>query len=270
MYSGNVISYKAIIDKVHRDFGFSSDLQEDECIEWLAEFMAHTNAGLTMQNNIAYIKVCDGRGDLPFDLYKINQCSELCGVTSLEEAECGKGEMTPMRWTTDTFHKRYHNDRRDYTSQSLSTYTVGQGFIFPSFHSGFIAMSYDAIPTDAEGYPTIPGEQEWLEAAAHYIAHRIARRLWLKDSLATDKFQIIERDKEWYFAQAVNHAKQWHNVDHAESVKNSIVRTIPDLQAHNTFFANMQLPEQRNFRPKSNNTSIVNLAFAPNDTNPAL
>ena len=40
-------------------------------------------------------------------------------------------------------------------------------------------------------------------------------------------------------------------VDEAESVKNSVVRTIPDLQAHASFFANMQLPEQRKFRPKA-------------------
>ena len=267
MYSGKTISYKAIIDKVHRDFGFSTDLENESCVEWLAEFMAHTNAGVTMQNNIAYIKINDGRGDLPFDLYKIIQTTKICGITSIEEAECGKGSLSPMRWTTDNFHKRYHNDNRDYTAFSSDTYTVGQGYIFTSFHSGFLAMSYDAIPTDNEGYPTIPAEQEWLEAAAHYIAHRIARKLWLKDQIADSKFQIIERDKEWYFAQAVNHAKQWHNVDQAESVKNATVRTIPDLQAHNTFFANMQLPEQRY---TNNNTSLNTISIAPNTNNPAL
>ena len=118
-------------------------------------------------------------------------------------------------------------------------------------------MVYDAIPTDEEGYPTIPAGQQWLEAAAHYIAHRIARRLFMKDSINEKKYMIIERDKEWYFAQAVNHSKQWNGVDEAESVKNSHVRTVPDLQAHNTFFANMQIPEQRNFRGKNLNTKTV-------------
>jgi hypothetical protein len=114
-----------------------------------------------------------------------------------------------------------------------------------------MAMSYSAIPTDECGYPTIPAEQQWMEAGAHYIAHKIARKLWLRNELAGDKYQIIERDRDWYFAQAVNHAKQWNGVDEAESVKNSVVRTIPDIQAHASFFANMQLPEQRKFRPKS-------------------
>lgn len=251
MYAGKTVSYKAILDKAIRDFGFNYDIHEEEGVEWLAEFMAHTNVGVTMEEKIAYIEICDGRGDLPFDLYKIGQVAHITGVASIEEAECGGGKMYPMRWKTDYFHKRYHRDERDYTTESRETYTVGQGYIFPSMNDGILAMSYSAIPTDECGYPTIPAEQQWLEAGAHYIAHKIARKLWIRNEIASDKYQIIERDKEWYFAQAVNHAKQWHNVDEAESVKNSVVRTIPDLQAHASFFANMQMPEQRKFRPKA-------------------
>jgi hypothetical protein len=251
MYAGKVVSYKAIIDKVIRDFGFNYDIHEEEGIEWLAEFMAHTNVGVTLEEKIEYIYVCDGRGDLPFDLHKIGTVAHVEGVTSIEEAECGVGRLFPMRWKTDYFHKRYHKDNRDYTTEGRETYTVGQGYIFTSFDKGFLSMSYSAIPTDDCGYPTIPAEQQWMEASAHYIAHRIARKLWIQGQITDAKFQVIERDKEWYFAQAVNHGKQWGGVDEAETVKNSVVRTIPDLQAHASFFANMQLPEQRKFRPKA-------------------
>lgn len=251
MYAGKTVSYKAILDKTIRDFGFNYDIHEEEGLEWLAEFMAHTNVPAVLEEKVAYISICDGRGDLPFDLHKIGQTAHIEGVTSIEEAECGHGRMYPMRWKTDYFHKRYHLDTRDYTTEGRETYTVGQGYIFTSMSKGFVAMSYLAIPTDDCGYPTIPAEQQWLEAASHYIAHRIARKLWLRSEITDAKFQIIERDKEWYFAQAVNHAKQWNGVDEAETVKNSIIRTIPDLQAHASFFANMQLPEQRKFRPKA-------------------
>lgn len=266
MYSGKTVSYKAILDKVIRDFGFNYDIHSEEGIEWLAEFMAHTNVEITLKESIAYIQVCDGRGDLPHDLHKIGQTACLYGVASLDEAVCGKGRMIPMRWKTDHFHKQYHNDNRDYSSEGGETYTVGQGYIFPSFSEGFLAMSYSAIPTDDCGYPTIPAEQQWLEGASHYVAHKIAKKLWIRNELQSDKFQIIERDRDWYFAQAVNHAKQWNGVDEAETVKNSHVRTIPDLQAHASFFANMQLPEQRKFRDNTNNTttiSIVNIGDNP-------
>jgi hypothetical protein len=252
MYSGIVVSYKTIVEKVFRDFGFNYDIKDEECLEWLADFMAHTNSGVVMKDDVAYISIKDGRGDLPLDLYKIKQTACLTGITTIEEAYCGKGIKSPMRWSTDNFHTTYHKDGRDYACQSGDTYTVGQGFIFPSFSCGFLALAYEAIPTDDCGYPTIPAEQQWIEAASQFIAWHIAKKLWIKNEFPDNKFQMIERDKEWYFAQAVNHSKQWHNVDDAESVKNAQVRTIPAMQDHASFFANMQIPEQRNFRPKTN------------------
>lgn len=268
MYSGQTVSYKAIIDKVIRDFGFNYDINEEECVEWIAEFMAHTNVGIVMNAEIAYIKIQDGRGDLPFDLHKIEQTAFIEGIKTIEEAECGKGRMLPMRWSTDHFHKRYHKDHRDYTTESRDTYTVGQGYIFPSFSHGFIAMAYEAIPTDECGYPTIPAEQQWLEAAAFHIAYKIARKLWIRSEITDRKFEVIERDKEWYFMQAVNHAKQWNGVDEAESVKNAQVRTIPSMQDHASFFANMQLPELRKFRPKAG-VGLVATISTVHTVNPA-
>jgi hypothetical protein len=251
MYAGITVSYKTIVEKVFRDFGFNYDIQDEEALEWIAEFMAHTNSGVVMEDKIAYITICDGRGDLPVDLYKIKQTAELSCVETIQQAECGEGVLVPMRWSTDNFHNRYHKDDRDYTTQSSNTYTVGQNFIFPSFSKGFVALAYEAIPTDECGYPTVPGEQQWVTAAAYYIAYKIAMKLWIKNEFSDKAFQIIERDKEWYFAQAVNHSKQWNGVDEAESVKNAQVRTIPAMQDHASFFANMQIPEQRKFRSKS-------------------
>jgi hypothetical protein len=42
---------------------------------------------MVLENNIAYIKVCDGRAELPFDLHKIGQVSYLTSVNNIEEAE---------------------------------------------------------------------------------------------------------------------------------------------------------------------------------------
>ena len=247
MYAGHTVSYRAIMDKQLRDFGF--DIDDESGLEWLAEFMAHTKVGVAMENKVGYLSVVDGRADLPTDLYKIVQTACLTGVDNLEEAKCGKGTKLPMRWSTDNFHNAYHRDDRDYTSSSEDTYTIGQGYVFTSFDKGFLAMAYEAIPTDEDGAPVIPADQSWLEAASHYVAYKEARKRWLRDALTDAKFQIIERDKEWYFAQAVN-TKFPQNVDQMESMKNATVRTIPDIQAHSSFFANMQLPEQRKFRSK--------------------
>jgi len=265
MYAGKMVTYKAIMDKQIRDWGFEID--DEQGLEWVAEFMAHTNVGCVMSAMIAYIPICDGRGDLPYDLHKLETVAHLTDITSLQEAECGGGTMHPMRWATDKFHARYHKDSRDYTTQSTDTYTVSENSIFPSFSEGFIAMAYEAIPTDNCGDILIPAEQQWLEAASHELAWKAARKKWVVDALADKKYHEIKTERDWYFAQAVNHAKQWHNVDHAESVKNSHVRTIPDLQAHASFFANFQLPEQRNFRGSGNGTysTIPRTTQSPNN-----
>lgn len=273
MHSGKVVSYKAILDKVGRDWGFNYDIKDEEGLEWLAEFMAHTNVPVTMRETIAYIEICDGRGDLPYDLYKIGQTAHIEGVSSIEDAECGNGRMYPMRWKTDYFHKRYHLDNRDYTTEGRETYTVGQGYIFTSMDTGFVSMSYLAIPTDECGHVTIPDEQQWLEAGTHYVAFKIARKLWIQNQITKDKYDEIKTEQMWYFAQAVNHAKQWNGVDEAETVKNGVVRTIPALQDHASFFANMQLPEQRKFRPKAGTGLVATINTVPDSVqgpNPAV
>jgi len=244
------------MDKQISEWGF--DIDDAQAIEWLAEFLAHTKVGLIMENKTCYIPICDGRGDLPSDMYKVVQTAFLDCIDTIEQAECGEGVIIPMRWSTDNFHDRYHRDDRDYTTESAHTYTIGQGFIFTSFSKGFVAMAIEAIPTDEDGSPLIPAGQSWLEAAAHYLAFKMARKRWMQDGLSDKKFQLVERDKEWYFAQAVNSTKIPSNVDQAESEKNSILRTIPDTQAHSSFFANFQLPEKRKFR-----NSISNATSSP-------
>ena len=252
MYTGNTVSYKAIMDKQIRDFGFEID--NDSGMEWLAEFMAQTKVGIVMDNSVVYVPICDGRGELPMNLYKIVQTAKMECAT-LEQAQCGEGKMLPMRWATDHFHKQYHKDDRDYTTQSNHTYTVENGFIFTSFSKGFVAMAIEALPVDADGAPLIPAEQSWMEAAAHHLAWKKARKLRRTNSIDKDFYMEIMQDRDWYFAQAVNQSKLDQNVDQAESTKNSVVRTIPDIQAHASFFANFQLPEQRNFRDISSNLS---------------
>lgn len=249
-YTGNTVSYRAIMDKQVRDWGF--DIDDEQGMEWLAEFMAHTKTSMVMQKVTRYIDICDGRGELPHDLYKVVQTAKLDCVDTIEQAECGEGTLVAMRWATDHFHDRYHKDDRDFTCAATDTYTVNNNFIFTSFSKGIVAMAVEIIPTDEHGGPLIPADQSWLEAASHDLAWKASRKLRRTGSVDPSFARDIERDRDWYFAQAVNSAKLNSNVDQAESAKNGYVRTIPDLNAHSSFFANFQLPEQRYFRGATN------------------
>jgi len=152
--------------------------------------------------------------------------------------------LEPMRWATDTFHTKMHcTDYDFYASRTAPTYTVGGNYIFTSFSEGKVLMSYSAIPTDDEGYPLIPSDEVWRNAVKWEIAYKIALKLFIQESITDKIFNLIERDRDWYVAAAVNRSKI-PSIDEMESFKNSWNTLIPNYESHSNFFKNMQLPQQ--------------------------
>jgi hypothetical protein len=267
MLSGNYISYKTIMENVMRNFGFH-EIADEEALEWLSAFMDHTKVPKVLEDKIAYLDVQNGRAQLPCDMCLIRQSAYLDGVDNVVDAECGSGDAMPMRWATTTFHLTYHcEDSSDFEQDGIYTYTLNKGFIYPNFEEGIIMLNYKAIPTDDAGYPLIPSDEQWRKAAEFEIAYRYAYRAMIKDEITAPKFQLIERDRDWYFSQAVNYSKTSLPLDEMESFKNDTLRTIPDPNMHSNFFRNMQLPERRVFRPQSgaqDERSNIRLTTSPN------
>ena len=108
-------------------------------------------------------------------------------------------------------------------------------------------MAYKAIPTDDEGFPMIPADEQWVQAAIHDVAWKSARKLWYSNKISTDKFQKLEQDRDWYFSQAVTFSRI-PGIDQREGQKNHRLRSFTDVNYHNDFFRNYQLPEQRYFK----------------------
>jgi hypothetical protein len=234
MTNGKTVSYKVILGNVLRNHPWCKNYLTDEhVLEWLGSFMQHANAPAVLTNKIEFVEVSGGRGELPSDLHLLHTVGNVsnCLNLTVEELECGKGSITPMRWATDYYHKRYHKDDRDYTRRDAhETYTLNDNYVFPSFTSGIVAIAYDAIPTDKEGNPMIPADEQWVKAAEFEIAYRIGYMLWTIDKLKDKVFSMLERDRDWYFAQAVNYSKipsvdEMHGItianDHGISSKDS-------------------------------------------------
>jgi len=248
MLSGNYVKYTTIVDKAMRRLRIK-EINNEDALEWLSDFMDHAKVPKTLVNKIAYLDVRDARAELPSDMGLVYQVAFVDCVDNVADAECGKGVNRPMRWATDTFHLKYHcDDSPDFEQDGRFTYTINAGFLFPNFSSGVICLSYFAIPTDEDGYPIIPGDEQWRKAAMYYIAYAWAEGAWLADELSEAKFRHLEREKDWYFAQAVNYTKVSMSLDQMESFKNDNLRTIPVNNQHNNFYRNMQLPEKRVFR----------------------
>jgi hypothetical protein len=151
--------------------------------------------------------------------------------------------LEPMRWATDTFHTKQHCSDFDFYCKSNHTYTVSGNHIFTNFDNGKALMSYLAIPTDEEGYPLIPADEWWRQAVQYEIAYKIAFKMFIQGNITDKVYQMIEKERDWKVAQAVNKTKT-PGIDEMESFKNQWLRLIPKYNNHSSMFRNMQLPEK--------------------------
>jgi len=259
--SGKLIPLDSIIEKVQSNFKFNVEFDWQDAAEWVASLLALLDVPSALvqkvtdghDGNPQPIKIEDYRGNLPCDLHSIIQTSR-----DFSDAECsGDVRLVPMRYATDTFHTRFHcEDCPDLSCSSGETYIVNNNHIFTNFKEGTVYMSYLAIPTDERGFPMVPYEESWRKAMEWEIAYRIAFILFLRDEISGDKFQLIERDRDWYSAQAVHKAKM-PSIDEWESIKNNVIRSIPKINHHRDFFKNMQMPEERYIWPLRRELNIA-------------
>jgi hypothetical protein len=208
MTNGRLVSYQHIVNKFYLDYsGLNFELSDEQSLEWIADFISHANSPIVLENKQGIIEISDGRGKLPDDLHLIAQTALGQPGCSREELGSGRAGILPMQWATDNFHTRYHCDNRDYGCKSKYTYQVNSNYVFTSVDTGFVVMAYKAIPTDVDGYPMVPADQQWLEGATKFLAGKVASILWQRDDLSDSKLFHYERERDWYFAQAVNYSK---------------------------------------------------------------
>ena len=99
--SGKHVKLETILEKVYRDYGFETDLDWNDAIEWAAEALDLIGAprvyspfvtdGNDLKGHPDPILINDHRGNLPCNLHQIVQVREFCS-------------KYPMTYATDTFH----------------------------------------------------------------------------------------------------------------------------------------------------------------------
>lgn len=96
MYYGKFVSYKQVIEDVYRDFKFQYIMQPTDAIEWLgsalrmlkvpAFYIDKVTDGNKDLGHQDFIKIEDGRGKLPCDLYSITQTAR--AIERCENSNC--------------------------------------------------------------------------------------------------------------------------------------------------------------------------------------
>ncbi len=130
------------------------------------------------------------------------------------------------------------------TTYNPVTFDLNNNHITLSVKEGEVCMAYLAIPTDEEGLPLIPEDTSYQLAIKKYLSMKIDYIAWRRGELRSDIFEHSQQEWAWYVGQAGNKAKM-PSIDQMEGIKNQVMRLLPKINHHETFFRSLGSPEIR-------------------------
>ena len=172
------ISVKRIIGNVARNLGINNPSEHLESfIEWAFEAEQKIGSFDTFIDKEEPLKVSSNKALLPPDLIK------------LVDVKGGNGNL--MEPTQKTFKGDASGDKY---------WIVGSYIHFVNISSGAASISYKALDTDDEGFPTIKQGHE--DAVAQYIMWRYKSIEYYNGKIARYIVQDLEKRWYWLCAQA--------------------------------------------------------------------
>lgn len=124
------------------------------------------------------------------------------------------------------------------TNTTDYVYHVTDSYIKTNVETGYLMMSYQAIPTDAEGYPLVPDVASFHEAIYWYINMKLMYPQWKLGQVRDAVYYDTRRSWNFYCKQAYGDAMM-PDADQMESVKNAWLRLVPNINQHDEFFSTM-------------------------------
>jgi hypothetical protein len=229
--NSKTVSINSIIERVFRDTGSVENVDLPDVIEWVGECIELIGAPISCIDKIEVIEVKEGRAFLPCDLYSVLQARD-------------NERKVALRASTDSYHGRHNTETSDLHRDSSLTYRLTDSCMFPNFNTGSIELAYKAIPTDDNGYPTIPDDIKFVKAVEYYIREKIDYKLWRTGKLPQGVYEKTVQDQLWYLGAAQTRSKM-PSIDQMENIKNNMIRLIPKINHHSSYFMDFGQPEQR-------------------------
>jgi len=126
----------------------------------------------------------------------------------------------------------------DITDSTDYTYTIRGGYIKTNQSTGYLQLSYQAIPTDIEGYPLIPDNESYVEALYWYCVMKLYYPKWVTGTIRDAVYYDARRSWNYYRKQAYGEAMM-PDKGQLESIKNTWLRLIPNINEYDTSFSNL-------------------------------
>jgi len=247
----NLVSCKKVLAKVFSDL----DLQEgthrvSDMLEWLGEGLKKIGSfpqmvtKVTGKEETPLLLMEDYQAKLPVDLYSINQVSYSVNI---------QGPFYPMRASSGSYSNN-HVVTTQYGTNSQSTpstvpsgesntifsvdyqYSINGGYIKTNIRDGYLLISYQAIPTDTDGYPLVPDDESFFEALYWYINMKLMYPKWVAGQIRDAVYYDAKSSWNYYRKQAYGNAMM-PNGDQLETIKNVWIRLIPEINADKSFYS---------------------------------
>ena len=99
-------------------------------------------------------------------------------------------------------------------------------------------LSYNAIPTDDDGYPLIPDNIGFIDAIYWYIVMKLYYPMWKIGKIRDAVYYDARRSWNFYCKQAYGNAMM-PDSGQLEALKNSWLRLVPEINEQKGFFSTL-------------------------------
>lgn len=165
---------------------------------------------------------------LCMQLYNLSYADALVKINTEENT---RGILNSLLQSSST-------DITDSTNTTDYTYTIRGGYIKTNQSTGYLQLSYQAIPTDLEGYPLIPDNESYIEALYWYCVMKLYYPKWVTGTIRDAVYYDARRSWNYYRKQAYGESMM-PDKGQLESIKNTWLRLIPNINEYDTSFSNL-------------------------------
>jgi len=268
MTNGKFISLKTVLWEIYRDTGHVEELNMADVAEWALDCI-----GL-IYHPTSYLKVITGHKDRP-NLEILNYRAKLpCdlvylvgiavdGFIALPSANmfhslmdgscCDISNLTSgisNGTFIDSFGNTFITNAGNRSRGSGVTYELNDDWLTLSVKEGKVCLAYLAIPTDLEGLPLVPDDTTFKEAIKRYVIMKIDY-IKFRTNPSDNGYRILyehsEKEYNWYIGSASAKLKM-PDVNQMESIKRTLLRLKPNVNAYSSFFSTLNSPEARRFK----------------------
>lgn len=260
MLNGKYVSVDSIIERVRRK-GLS-DFNKMEVVEWLWDAIGIFGIPDALQDKIEDIHITSFKGLLPIDIYDTtnilvrektagvalihmtngfylnqNPNSNAVGnvVTNVEgETIIANPNVTVPPTINEVTISQYLTSQK----REEFSFLIKGDYLFCGFEEGDIEITYKAFPLADDKMPAIPDDAKYIRAIVAYISLQVAQRLKLKNLIARDDLEMLDREYSFAVGAAIT-SSRIPSIAEMEAIKRRTLRMFQDIDEFSAGFKYM-------------------------------